>query len=136
MKSRFLKVVLAFALVVSMLSVFASNPREASACYPAYKCMKPPTSYTLVYQSPDRRKGLITGGVVLGGLSFIGTATAVITVVIGTSSAIKEAYYGSLSFKTYVKKSDKKGYRFKVKTVYYKSTKYRDYYKTVYSYSK
>ncbi|WP_027409813.1 hypothetical protein [Anoxybacteroides tepidamans] len=74
------------------------------------------------------------GGVVLGATGFIGTPAAVFSFVTGTYSAYKETYKSYLSFRMYIKKSDKKGYRFKVKTVFYKDTNFKGKTKTVYSY--
>jgi hypothetical protein len=43
-------------------------------------------------------------------------------------------YHSYLSFKQYIKRGDKKGYRFKIKTVLYKDINFKGKTKTVYSY--
>lgn len=78
-RSKTLKALLSVILLTSMFSITSlAKPEPAAACYPAYTCMKvPPKDYSLVYQNSDRRKGLIIGGVVLGGVGFLGTTAGV-----------------------------------------------------------
>lgn len=115
---------------------FVVPGEKASACYPAYKCMNPPASYTLVYQQKDRRPGIVIGGVVISTVGFGGSIAGVTALVAGAGVSVKELYASNLSFKTYVKKSDKKGYKFKVKTIHYKETNFKGKQKISYSYSK
>jgi uncharacterized membrane protein YuzA (DUF378 family) len=122
-----------FTLLVTILGGF--NTKEASACYPAYKCMTPPANYTLIYSNPDRRLGTIIGGVAIGAVGFFGTTAAVAAFAGGTAFTVREAYWGSLSYKVYIKKSDRSGYKYKTKTVYYSGTNYKNYNKTVYRYT-
>jgi hypothetical protein len=100
-----------------------AKPKEAAACYPAYQCMSLPSSYKLVYQNPDRRHGL-----------FGGKRAGVANFAVATYVSWKETYKSSMSFKTYIKKSDKRGYKLKSKTVYYSNTKYRGKTTTKYRY--
>ena len=136
MKQKAIKMLLSVVLVLSMFGVTTmAKPKEAAACYPAYMCIKTaPKDWLLVYQNPDRRKGLIIGGIVLGGVGFLGNTAGVASFAVGVYSSVKETYKGSMSFKTYIKKSDKKGYKFRSKTVYYSKTKYKGKKTTKYRY--
>ena len=136
MKGKSFKMLLSVVLLTSMFSFTAmAKPEPAAACYPAYKCMSLPSSYKLVYQNPDRRHGLFAGGIILGGLGFFGGKRAgVANFAVATYVSWKETYKSSLSFKTYIKKSDKRGYKYKSKTVYYTNTKYRGKTTTKYRY--
>lgn len=115
---------------------FVIPNEKASACYPAYKCMTTaPADYTLVYQQKDRRPGMLIGGVVVSTVGFGGAAAGVTALVGGTAVAAKELYNSTLSFKTYIKKSDKSGYKFKVKTIYYEKINFQGKQTIAYSYS-
>ncbi|MBM7584996.1 uncharacterized membrane protein YuzA (DUF378 family) [Bacillus pakistanensis] len=133
MKSKVGKSIIVFGLLITILGGF--NTKEVSACYPAYKCMTPPATYTLTYSNPDRRLGTILGGVAIGTVGFFGSYAAVASFGGATAYAVKEAYWGSLSYKVYIKKSDRSGYKYKTKTVYYSGTNYKNYKKTVYRYT-
>ncbi|NUK29254.1 hypothetical protein HT574_03795 [Parageobacillus sp. VR-IP] len=136
MNRKIFKTLISFVLIFGLFGGII-GAKETYACYPAYKCMSNsviPKSYKLIYQNKDRRKGIVVSGVTLGGLSFLGTPASVISFVVGTASLYKETYKSYLSYKVYVKKSDKKGYRFKVKTVFYKNINFKGATKTVYSY--
>ncbi|SFC09847.1 hypothetical protein SAMN05443252_101873 [Bacillus sp. OV322] len=73
-------------------------------------------------------------GVLITGAGFINKPLSFLSAIVGTGYAWKETYKSYLSFKTYMKKSDKRGYQFKVKTVYYKDTKFRGKTLTKYNY--
>lgn len=135
-RSKTLKALLSVILLTSMFSITSlAKPEPAAACYPAYTCMKvPPKNYSLVYQNSDRRKGLIIGGVVLGGVGFLGTTAGVGSFAVATYTSWKELYHGSLSFRNYIKKSDLKAYKFKSKTVYYEKINYKGKTTTKYKY--
>jgi hypothetical protein len=128
------KVMLALTSLVLTLSVlmFSSPPKKAEAsslggtCYPAYECMDSgalPTSYTLYYSNPDRRLGSLLGAAGVGAISLIpgvNSAAAVALWASGVALGARDTYYGSNSYRVYVKKSPYYPYyTVRVKTIYY-----------------
>ncbi|QII50659.1 hypothetical protein G3M81_18835 [Bacillus paralicheniformis] len=130
MIKKIVKVLIAFVFVVTLLDTgIVANTKKAEACYPAYKCYLKsslPKNYTLYYKNPDRRAGSYAGGIVIGGLGFLGgTPGAVAAFLGGAAFSYREIYYGNLSYKTYIKRSPLKNKKMRIKTVYYEYTNYR-----------
>ncbi|MBH0164091.1 hypothetical protein IHV12_04145 [Fictibacillus sp. 7GRE50] len=138
MRSKVVKV-----SITAVLALFIAGgagtltPKKAAACYPAATCYntKVPKSYTLIYKNKDKRLGTIIGGAAIGGVGFIpGGQWGIVSFVAGTLQTVKDTYKGYNSYKVYVKKSDKKGYNKKIKTVFYKDINFKGKTKTRYQY--
>ncbi|MFP3393476.1 hypothetical protein SB782_32345, partial [Brevibacillus sp. SIMBA_076] len=114
---KIIQVVIASVFLFTLFDTgVITSTKKAEACYPAYKCMSKttlPKKYKLYYKNPDRRAGSYAGGVVIGGLGFLGGTPGAIAAFLGGSAySYREVYHGNMSFKTYIKRSPKADKKF------------------------
>ncbi|WP_258832520.1 hypothetical protein [Peribacillus frigoritolerans] len=136
MKKVALKSFLVFTLVATLFSVSNIAPKEAAACYPAYKCMSKshlPSSYKLTYQNKDRSKGIYVGGTVILGAAGVIPGMTYPALLGSVAYGGFELTKGYLSYKTYMKKNPASNKTGMIKIVHYKDKNFKGKTKTTYS---